>query len=635
MRRFMGRALSTCAALGFTALLAGAVAADSWPDANPAIIWEQPPGFYESNDTWYAIIHVPDTVERVRLFGDFTNGQTNAIDLTRTPDKRFWWFRGTDASFVRPPQTGDRYAFLVGDGAGAVVRQDPAARQVIDSDLARQRGTPVDSPRSIVTSSTSYRWQDAGWEPPEWHRHIIYELHPLRFTDRNTDANGNRLTPFQQVTEELNKNGTRDYLNQLGVTAIELMPVSEFYGWMGWGYNPSYFYAIESAYGTPDQLKELVDTAHRNGIAVILDVVYNHGGDNEDNVLGKMAEQTYYDGRTQWGPMVNFDEPIVRHFFAHNAAYLAKEFHVDGIRFDFTRPIHIDNDWNITERGSGGGWDFLREIRAKVKAVHSGIILIAEELPNDWYITRENVGNEWRGDWHGPFDSQWSDPFHDRFEDVLKGAHLDNLRAVFTDYGDSWQDGVVYTESHDEVGNEDDRVARIARDGKGWELSQVASAGTILARGIPMLFMGQESGEWAKFDINANDQRLPLDGYEADAKRTKVRDWYSRIIEIRKNDPTSFAWPNIRITHIHDGNGIIAFTRDGGKYLVVLNFRRSGWDNYRVGVDGRYRELANTSWPAYNVGGYSQRSRGADRALLIDDGIPIPPYGAVILRRED
>lgn len=117
--------------------------------------------------------------------------------------------------------------------------------------------------------------------------------------------------------------------------------------------------------------------------------------------------------------------------------------------------------------------------------------------------------------------------------------------------------------------------------------------------------------------------------------RTKVRDWYARMIEIRKNDPTSFAWPDIRITHIHDGNGVIAFTRDAGKYLVVLNFKGSGWDNYRLGVDGRYRELANTSWPTYNVGDYPQRSRGADRALLINNGIPIPAYGAVVFRRED
>jgi len=607
-------------------------------ECSSAMIEKQAPGFYKEGDMWYAIIHVPASVQRVRLFGDFTNARANAIDLTQTPDKQYWWFLGSDASFARPPRAGDRYAFLIGQDPDTVIRQDPAARRVIDTDRAKQSGIPLDSPRSIVTLGTAYSWHDGEWTRPAWYRHIIYELHPLRFTDRNQDADGKPLTPFQQITEELNHNGTRDYLNRLGVTAIELMPVNEFNGWMGWGYNPSFFYAIESNYGTPDQLKELVDTAHRHGIAVIFDVVYNHGG-NDDNILWVIAQKdihdgTYYDGKTQWGPLVNFDNPVTRHFFAHNAAYLAKEFHLDGIRFDFTRPIHIDDDWNITKRGSGGGWDFLREIRAKVKAVDPGIVLIAEELPNDWYVTREDIDDTIPGDQHAPFDAQWSDPFHDEFEEVLKGGHLDKMKAVLASYGDSWQDAVVYTESHDEAGNVDGRVARIARDGKGWPLSQVAAAGTLLARGIPMVFMGQESGEREQFKIDHNDKRLPLNDYETDSGRTKVREWYARMMEIRKNDPTSFAWPNIQITHIHDGNGVIAFTRNDGKYLVVLNFKGKGWDQYKVGVSGRYRELANTSWPKFNVGGVLERSRGGDQALPVDDGISIPPYGAVVLRRE-
>ena len=108
---------------------------------------------------------------------------------------------------------------------------------------------------------------------------MIYQLHPLRFTDRNQG-----LKPLQQITEELNKNGTHDYLNNLGITTIQLLPVNEFPMDYSWGYNPSFFYAIESSYGKPDDLKQLVDTAHQHGIAVILDLVYNHGGSG-DNIL--------------------------------------------------------------------------------------------------------------------------------------------------------------------------------------------------------------------------------------------------------------------------------------------------------------------------------------------------------------
>jgi 1,4-alpha-glucan branching enzyme len=172
------------------------------------------------------------------------------------------------------------------------------------------------------------------------------------------------------VTEELNGDGSGDYLLGLGATALQLLPLNEFAGDVSWGYNPSFFYAIESSYGTPDQLKALVDTAHQKGIAVVLDVVPNHGGSG-DNVLWQIAQTdirngTYYDGDTVWGPMLNFDNDVARHFFIQNLVYLAREYHIDGFRFDFTRPIHNPSDGNIRLQGSGGGWAFLREIREQL-----------------------------------------------------------------------------------------------------------------------------------------------------------------------------------------------------------------------------------------------------------------------------
>ncbi len=605
-----------------------------WLNGDPAFIWNQPPGFYKQGDQWYAIIHAKPAVTRVRLVGDFTNGESKAVDLNKTPDGKFWWFKGTDANFARPPASGDKYQFMLNEGGGPnQLQQDPAARNVENSGLGS---------KSIVTVSSDYPWGDTGWHSPEWKRHVIYQLHPLRFTERNTGLN-----PLQQITEELNKNGNNDYLNNLGITTIQLLPINEFPMDHSWGYNPSFFYAVESAYGQPDDLKKLVDTAHQHGISVILDVVYNHGSPS-DNILWTTDDATYYDGDTVWGPMVNFDNDVARHFFVQNIVYLAREYHIDGFRFDFTRPIHNQSDGNIRRPGSGGGWNFLREIRAKTKAVHPGIILIAEELPNTWWVTKERIDSSWGGDWHGPFDAQWTDAFHDHFKAVLTGGHLDHLKNVFTVFGDSWQDALVYTESHDEVGNTDDRIAKRACDGKGWEMDQIAAAGTILARGIPMIFMGQEAGEWMQFgqddgklkDYNPGtgdtwwDDRLNLSEYENDVGRGKVRQWFKKIIEIRKNDPAAFAWNNISITHIHDGNGTVAFTRDNGKYLVVLNFRGRDWRNYRVGVSGRYRELANTSWPEFNLGGYPERTRGGAQAFRIND-VPIPAYGAIVLKRED
>ncbi len=618
------------------------IADTGWLDNNPTAIWSRPPGFYKVDDGWIGIIHVKSSVESVRLAGDFTDWKDHAVELTKTPDGKFWWLKAKDSAFVRPPKPGDKYKFILKQGGNDKWTQDPAARRVENSGLESN---------SIVTVSSDYVWHDAAWTRPEWYQHSIYQVHPLRFTSRNKDNAGTTLPPLRQIREELNNDGKNDYLNKVGTTAVQLLPVNEFAGDISWGYNPSFFYAIESSYGSPDDLKSLVDTAHQNGTAVILDLVYNHGGTG-DNVLWDIAQDnlhsgTYYDGDTVWGAMINFDNDVARHFFVQNIAYLAKEYHIDGFRFDFTRPIHDENDSNIKERGTGGGWNFLREVREKVKAVHPGIILIAEELPNTWYVTREVIDSSFGGDSHGPFDSQWCDPFHDRFKAVLTGQHLNNLYDAFTEFGDSWQDGLIYSESHDEVGNTDDRIARRARDGKGWEMCQIAAAGTLLGRGVPMIFMGQEAGESMQFGQDDGklgaynpgtghtwwDDRLDLQAYETDTGRKKVRDWYRKVLDIRKADMQTLANSSIEIKHIHDKNGVAAFTRGNGQYLVILNFKQNSWESYNVGVSGRYREIANTSWPAFNLGGYAERSRQGDQARDISE-VPVPAYGAVILKRE-
>jgi 1,4-alpha-glucan branching enzyme len=617
-------------------------AASGWLNNDAGAIWSRPPGFYKEGNDWIGIVHVKPSVCRVRLAGEFTDWKDHAIELTQTPDGKFWWLKAQDSTFVRPPVAGDKYKFILTEGGNDHWIQDPAARRVENSGLGSN---------SLVTVTTDYAWNDDNWTRPQWYQHLIYQLHPLRFTSRNKDSSGGTLAPLRQIREELNNNGKNDYLNHVGTTAVQLLPVNEFAGDISWGYNPSFFYAVESSYGTPDDLKSLVDTAHQNGIAVILDLVYNHGGAG-DNILWNVAQEnlhtgTYYDGDTKWGAMINFDNDVARHFFVQNIAYLAREYHIDGFRFDFTRPIHDENDSNIKVRGSGGGWHFLREVREKIKAVHPGIILIAEELPNTWYVTREFVDSSFGGDSHAPFDSQWCDPFHDRFKAVLSGQHLNNLYEVFTYFGDSWQDGLIYTESHDEVGNTDDRIARRARDGKGWEMSQIAAAGTLLGRGVPMIFMGQEAGESMQFGQDNDklagynpgtghtwwDDRLDLQAYESDAGRKKLRDWYRKVFEIRKADARGLGDSAIEIKHLHDDNGVAAFTRGNGQYLVVMNFKHNSWENYNVGVSGRYKEIANTSWPAFNLGGQAERTRRGDQAYDIHE-VPVPAYGAVILKRE-
>jgi len=569
-----------------------------------------PPGFYKSGELWRAIIHTHSSVDRVRLVGDFTNWDDDAIELNKSGD--YWIFAGNDYAFAKVPKEGDTYKFLLGSSKYI---QDPAARWVENSSLKSN---------SKVTDSEKYKWSDSSWNRPEWNKYQIYQLHPLRFTDRNKGLN-----PIQQITEELNNNGTNDYLNNLGITAIELMPLNEFPGDHSWAYNPSFFYAIESSYGSPNDFKEMVDTAHKNGIAVIMDLVYNHAG-SDDNILYTTDRDSYFDGDTVWGKMINFDNEVATHFFTHNAAYLAKEYHIDGLRFDATNPIHVGS-YGVREHGSGGGFEFLREVRKKIKDVDPNIIMIAEELPNNWFVTKEDIGS-YKGDRHAPFDSQWGDDFHDRFKDVIGGAHLDNLYNVFKNFGDSWNDIISYSESHDEVGNEDKRLAKIARDGKSYEMSMISIAATVLSRGVPMIFMGQEGAEKRQFHIDWWDDRIPLDLYETDSNRKKLLGFNSKIFEIRKNDPESFSDTNQNIAHINDGNGVFAFTRANDKYVIVLNFKGKRFNYYDLGVSGEYKEILNSSSSEFNFGTASQCINGAGSPVAISS-ICIPEYGVLVFQK--
>ena len=249
------------------------------------------------------------------------------------------------------------------------------------------------------------------------------------------------------------------------------MPVNEVATRNSWGYDPAFFYAVEEAYGGPEALKRLVDTCHRHGIAVLLDVVFNHAG-TADNVLWSVAPGSYFAGDTEWGAMVNFRHPQARNFFEQNLVYLQREFHVDGFRLDHTFTIlHSDEGrWPVRQPGPGGGWEFLHGLR---HALHTqadpACHLMAEHLPNEWAVT--NFG--------GPMDTQWCDGFHDNLELACRRLPaMEQLReALLTTHllCDEWFKATNYAESHDEVGNEPDRVANLAGFGQGLRMAKTTT----------------------------------------------------------------------------------------------------------------------------------------------------------------
>lgn len=618
--------------------------APAWMDGDENAIFQTYPGVYKEGDTWTIIFHAPAEATGVKIFGEFTGSITSdspvvdGVELIPTPDGQFWWLKSIDEAFLRAPVHGDQYRFAMEIDGTIRTTQDPAARWVTNSSV---NPMPFEIPdveeleaepsygMSRILMSDDYVWKTTDWVRPEWSSYNIYQIHPSRFTDRNGAAN-----PFAEVAEELNGNGTNDYITNLGVSSIQLLPVYEFTGDESWGYNPSFFYAIESAYGGPNALKALVDEAHAQGISVVLDIVLNHMS-TTDNVLWTVDQETYVDGDTFWGALPNFNNPVAKHFLNKHVAYLAEEYKIDGFRFDSTHTVHRSTMASDTIRvpGDGGGWELLVDLYSELKSIDPGILTIAEELPDWWGLTAEATDTTP----HGPMDSQWAGEFHYTFRDVLQGVRAPSAlwgAGAFGNQGDSWQDALLYIDSHDTAGNCDCRFTAFSGS-KGWQVTQVGMAGAQLGRGIPMSFMGFESGEWLQFKIDEGDVRLDVDGYEDETNtaRQKLIGWFVRLNEIRALDPQALAQGDSTLLHANDGNKVIAFSRDGGRYVIAMNLSDSPYFNYSVGISGRYRELANTSWPAFNISGVTEATRGGDAAQDISS-LHIPANGAVILVRE-
>ncbi len=338
----------------------------------------------------------------------------------------------------------------------------------------------------------SYSWTDEGWKGLNLAEMIIYELHVGTFTTK-----GN----FDGVLSKL------EYLKTLGVNAIELMPVAQFPGKRNWGYDGVYPFALQDSYGGADGLKRLVDEAHRIGIAVILDVVYNHQGP-EGNYLQEFGPYFTDKYKTGWGNAINYDDAWcdgVRHFYWQNALMWLNDFHIDGLRLDAVHAI-----WDF------GAKHFIQELRSKVAALEAQSgrkkVLIAElDLNNPRYIDPPSKGGF-------GMDGQWSDEFHHAlhamvtgeingyYEDFGKPEHLAKaLKDSYVYTGEysihrkklfgaapkenPYTQFVVFAQNHDQVGN------RFSGDRLTQQLSpeglKLAAAAYLLSHHVPMIFMGE------------------------------------------------------------------------------------------------------------------------------------------------
>jgi maltooligosyltrehalose trehalohydrolase len=379
---------------------------------------------------------------------------------------------------------GSRYGFRI--NGGETVVPDPASRF-----------QPEDvSGLSEVVDPRTYEWQDRGWAGRPWEEAVIYEAHVGTATPEGTYA---ALT------------GKLEALRDLGITAIELLPLADFAGSRNWGYDGVLPYAPDSVYGRPEDLKRLVDRAHSLGIMVMIDVVYNHFGP-AGNYLSQYAAQFFTERhQTPWGAGLNFDgregRPV-RDFFIHNALYWIEEFNVDGLRFDAVHAILDDSEENI-----------LAELAQRARAVAPGrhIHLVLENEKNEArWLERNESGKpklhtaQWNDDihhcWHVLLTGE-SEAYYQDFADKPVERLVRCLSEGFGYQGDpSAHAGgklrgepsghlppsafVAFLQNHDQIGNRafGDRLSALADPNR----LALARAGLLLAPQIPMLFMGEE-----------------------------------------------------------------------------------------------------------------------------------------------
>jgi maltooligosyltrehalose trehalohydrolase len=363
---------------------------------------------------------------------------------------------------------------------------------------------------SEVTDSR-FPWEDGGWSGVPLKDYVIYELHVGAYTPE-----GN----FEAVIPHL------DELKGLGVTAIELMPVGQFPGSRNWGYDGVYPFAVQNSYGGPQALKRLVNACHLQGLAVVLDVVYNHLGP-EGNYLWDFGPYFTDRYRSLWGSSVNFDGPHsdeVRRFFVDNALYWVRDFHVDALRLD---AVHAILDFSAKP--------FLQELAAAVHEEADGlgrrIFLMPESALNDAKVIRSpELGG------YG-LDAQWNDDFHHALRTLVTGdrsgyyvdfGRVEHLAKAFREgyvysgqysvfrgrkHGNSSLDipaqrFIVFSQNHDQVGNRmlGERLSQLA----SFEALKLVAGCVILSPFIPLLFMGEEYGETAPFPyfISHSDKHL-------------------------------------------------------------------------------------------------------------------------------
>ena len=560
------------------------------------------------------------------------DGETHSIELSKQSDG---YHIGRDSFGL----AGDAYGYRLNGGP---LLPDPASR----GQLHDAHG------RSLVIDPKTYQWHDAAWQRPPFRDLVIYEIHVGTFTKEGT---------FLAAAERL------EYLKALGVNAIELMPIADFPGARNWGYDGVLIYAPERCYGTPDDLRQLVDRAHAQGIAVILDVVYNHFGP-DGNYMSTYSPH-YFNPmhHTPWGDAFNFDGDMagpVRNFFLSNPSYWMRDFHIDGFRFDATHQIPDDTAPHI-----------LQELTQEVHRL--GGYAIAEDERNEALVieTAPTGG-------HG-FDGVWADDFHHssrKMQSTESHSYFQDFQGTSEELISILQHGWLYRgqfsefmgksrgtpcqhlpperfvhciSNHDQVGNRafGERLNQIISPEAYRALSMVLC----LTPYTPMLFMGQEWAartpflfftehevelgrkitegrrkEFAFFPEFADEnlrEKIPdpqavdtfekskLDWEECKAPpHTQILDLYRRCLQLRRSEPIfrpddRSSW---QANLLPWGAGCISYR---GKYRLLFDLK--GGHSGRVAESGVWKQVVFSEEKAFGGSGINPWNQETQAATFV------------------
>ncbi len=545
--------------------------------------------------------------DAVFVTGAFDAWSPEAHPMAREGEGGYWYADIASAAI------GHEYRFRIVSGGKVFSRIDPCAREV------------TSSVGNAVVHDPRFDWQDDDYHLPPVNELVIYEMHLGTFHD----TEDGKSDKFVEAAQKL------EYLKNLGVNVIELMPLAQFAGFSSWGYNPSCIFAVETNYGGAAGFKRFVKAAHQTGIGVILDVVYNHFGPSDLDLWqfdgwsqnGQGGIYFYNDWRaeTPWGmTRPDYGRKEVRQFIRDNAMMWLEEYHVDGLRFDAT-------PWIRSVRGDGDpggvlpdGWSLVQWINRDAKANHPERITIAEDLHDNSMMTQP-VDKGGAG-----FTAQWGPRFVHPVRaavitDYDENRSLESVRrAIAGNFnGDPFQ-RVIYSESHDEVANGKSRVASEIdpKNPESWfaqKRTTLAAALVLTSPGIPMLFQGQEFLEDGWFQDS-----VPLDWHKSEKFSGLVR-MYRDLIHLRLNrwgHTRGLTGSGLNTFHQNQSENLIAYHRwhqggPGDDVVVVVNLSHMAHENYTLGFPaaGTWRMRFNSDWNGYSQGFGNEPSADVEASI--------------------